>query len=442
MKKNSQSNNRLINLRRLFFILLSLGYFLPVFAHETPTTVVLLDVSPKIVTMELQLPLSELSLALGQNLGENTETLIEKQGSILKNYILEHTKIYVTKDKPWSISISEMYVDNGEHEVHGVAFKELRMNFTVTPNDGENTRQFTLDYDAIMHQVGNHAAFVSIRNDWELGTVQNTATEMGIIKVDTKDNRIYPLNISLQKGSWFKGFSGMFFHGIQHIKEGTDHLLFILTLLLPACLLVVHRKWTGYGGLKYSLLKLLKIVTAFTIGHSITLLIGVFEICTFPIQIIEILIAVSILVSAIHAIKPIFYQKETFIAIGFGLIHGLAFSQTLQNLHLSTSELLLSVAGFNLGIEAMQLFAIAIIVPSFMIMSQTTYFNYVKNILATAVIVISVGWVMERINNTPNVLTTATNLVFEHTLYLIIGLYVTALFIYFLEKNKENVIGR
>jgi hypothetical protein len=79
MKKNSQSNNRLINLRRLFFILLSLGYFLPVFAHETPTTVVLLDVSPKIVTMELQLPLSELSLALGQNLGENTETLIENK---------------------------------------------------------------------------------------------------------------------------------------------------------------------------------------------------------------------------------------------------------------------------------------------------------------------------------------------------------------------------
>lgn len=409
------------------------------FAHQSPTTIALLDISPNVVTLELQLPLSELSLALGQNLAYNSENLIQEKGSELSNYILTHTQAYCIKNKPWKISILKVYVDEGKDETSGLSFKELRVDLKLTPNSGESTRQFTLFYDAIMHKVGNHVAYISVRNDWEQGNLQNQPTEIGIIRVDTKDNLVYPLIVNLEKGSKLKGFTGMVAHGMHHIKEGTDHLLFILTLLLPAGLLVNNRKWANYGGLKNSIFKLIKIITAFTIGHSITLLIGAFNIFKFPVQIIEILIAVSILITAIHAIKPLFFNKEVFIAVAFGLIHGLAFSQTLQNLHLSTSELLLSVAGFNTGIELMQLLIILLIVPSFLIMSQTQYFKKIKNILAIIIIIISIGWIFQRINDNSNVISVTTDMILAYKSYAFIGLYAIAIFLYFLNKNRKLI---
>ena len=110
--------------------------------------------------------------------------------------------------------------------------------------------------------------------------------------------------------------------------------LFLLVLLLAAPLLINNKKWGNFGGIKYSLIRLIKIITAFTIGHSITLLLGAINWINVPTQPIEILIAFSILISAIHAIYPIFPQKEAYIAAGFGLIHGLAFATTLSDLNL------------------------------------------------------------------------------------------------------------
>lgn len=424
--------------KRLNFCFLLLFITSFTFAHQSPTTNVLLDVSPKIVKMELELPLSELSLALGKNLTLNSETLVKKQGAALRAYLLAHTHLYTNKDQPWKIAIVEMYVANGTSEIGNFPYKELIVKLILTPNANENTREFTLDYDAILHQVEEHVAYVSIRNDWELGKLQDTQNTIGIITIDTKDNSVYPLHINLEKGSSLRGFTGMIIHGMSHIKEGTDHLLFILTLLLPACLLVRNKKWAEYSGLKHSLLKLLKIVTAFTIGHSITLLVGVFNLFELPIQMIEVLIAVSILISAIHAIKPLFYNREVFIAIGFGLIHGLAFSQTLQNLHLDTSKLILSVLGFNIGIELMQLAVILMVIPAIIVLSKMQHFFYIKNVLAALIIVISLGWILERITTNSNFITQITENIFSHSSYLIIGLYFIILPSYIIDYFRTE----
>ena len=126
------------------------------------------------------------------------------------------------------------------------------------------------------------------------------------------------------------GFVSIFRLGMRHIAEGTDHLLFLLILLLPAPLIVVGSRWAGLADMRSSVLRILKIVTAFTLGHSITLALAAFGIVRVPSRPIEVLIAVSILVSAIHALRPIFPGKEAAIAAFFGLIHGLAFAATLS----------------------------------------------------------------------------------------------------------------
>lgn len=134
------------------------------------------------------------------------------------------------------------------------------------------------------------------------------------------------------QGFTWSGFAGAFHLGVHHIAEGTDHLLFLLTLLLPAPLLALAGRWNGHATVCRSLMQILRIVTAFTLGHSLTLGLSSFDLVRLPSRPVEVLIAVSILVSAIHAMRPLFPGREAIIAASFGLIHGLAFASVLNEL--------------------------------------------------------------------------------------------------------------
>jgi hydrogenase/urease accessory protein HupE len=140
------------------------------------------------------------------------------------------------------------------------------------------------------------------------------------------------------------------------------------------------------------------IIAAFTVGHSLTLVLASLKIVQLPSQPIEILIAVSILVSAIHAIKPIFAGKEMFIAAGFGLIHGLAFADTLSNLQLDFREMALSIFGFNLGIELLQIGIIAVIVPVLIVLAKTKNYDTFRITSAVLASIAAVFWIVERVN--------------------------------------------
>ena len=166
--------------------------------------------------------------------------------------------------------------------------------------------------------------------------------------------------------------------GMSHIAEGTDHLLFLLVLLLPAPLLVAGSRWRGATGVRTSLLRILRIVTAFTLGHSITLALAAFGAVHVPSHPIEVLIAVSILVSAVHALRPIFPGREARIAAFFGLIHGLAFASTLSELGLGRWERLAGILSFNLGIETMQMAVVALTLPSLILMSRTRAYPWLR----------------------------------------------------------------
>jgi hydrogenase/urease accessory protein HupE len=198
------------------------------------------------------------------------------------------------------------------------------------------------------------------------------------------------------------GFPSMFRLGMRHIAEGTDHLLFLLALLLPAPLLAFRSRWAGFAGVRHSILQILKVVTAFTIGHSITLALAALGLVRVPSRPIEILIAFSILVSAAHALRPLFPGREALIAAVFGLLHGLAFGQTLQNLGLGWWERVAGILGFNLGIETMQLIVISAAMPSFVLLSRTRAYSPFRIGGALFAIFASAGWMAERLFNLHN----------------------------------------
>ena len=192
------------------------------------------------------------------------------------------------------------------------------------------------------------------------------------------------------------GFASIFRLGMRHIAEGTDHLLFLLALLLPAPLLALGSRWVGFAGARRSLMQILKVVTAFTIGHSGTLALAALGLVRVPTRPIEVLIAISILVSAIHALRPLFPGREALIAAFFGLIHGLAFAATLEELGLGRWERVAGILAFNLGIETMQLMVVAAILPSLVLFSRLRSYSVLRVGGALFAGGASVGWIVER----------------------------------------------
>ena len=342
------------------------------------------------------------------------------------------------------MDIVSMNMDKGTQVLSGPPFWELRVHLNLLPNRNEDTRKFILDYDVVMHEVINHSALVSVRNDWENGIITDKPVEAGVISRDMQTMTIKPFEVNLKKGSRWKGFASMFGLGLEHIKNGADHLLFIITLLLPACLLVSNKKWTVYGGLRYSVFQLLENLCGLYHRAFHYLADRRPGVCKDPClrSSSRLLSRVSILVSAIHAITPLFYGKEIFIALGFGFIHGLAFSETLQNLHLESMDLALSVLGFNVGIEVMQIAVIAVTIPWFIIMSQTHYFRIVKNIFAGLVALAAIGWIWQRVTGNSNPVNEATDKLLLFSPWLILGLCLLSMALFVMERYGKKPMGK
>jgi HupE / UreJ protein len=400
-----------------------------------PNSVVLLNVQQDKITGEIQLPLGELQSAIGLGVNDNTQDLVKRLGGTIKSYLFQHIHPKSFDNKLWKVELGTMKVLSTKNPLSG-EYKELVIEFSMKPPAFSDLRNFYFYYDVIVHQVITHKILISVKQDWQQGIVsEEKSLEVGMIELDIPSGKVPPFQISLQQGSVWKGLVGMCKLGIDHISEGTDHLLFLLALLLPAPLLVEKKRWATFGGNRYSLIRLLKIVTAFTLGHSITLLIGSLGWVHLPSQWIEIAIAFSILISAIHAIKPIFAGREVYIASGFGLIHGLAFANSLTNLSLNSQQMALSILGFNVGIELMQLFIIILTFPFLLLLSRSSFYFIFRNTGAVLVAMSALAWMIERITNKENFITHFVEKVANQAIGLLIGLILLSIFSYFYQPK-------
>jgi len=148
-----------------------------------------------------------------------------------------------------------------------------------------------------------------------------------------------------------RGAGSFFALGIEHILTGYDHLLFLLALMLRG------------GGLW----SLLKIITAFTIAHSITLALAALDVVVLPGALVESVIALSIAYVALENLLPRYaVSRRWAVSFLFGLVHGFGFSSVLREIGLPKENLLLSLLNFNLGVEAGQLTVVLLVVPVLM----------------------------------------------------------------------------
>ncbi|MFJ8112124.1 HupE/UreJ family protein [Streptomyces sp. NPDC096132] len=393
----------------------------PAAAHPMPHSVVQLDVHQHSVSARLEIPIDELSLASGIELNN---TLSGKAGSV-RAYLGEHIRPTTTSGKAWQVSIGALSLSNAEQTSTGV-YRELVAEAVLTPPTGADVRRFTFDYDVIVHQVVTHVALVTVRQDWAAGQVDGEGTtQVGTIRIDTRTMTVPALKVDLGDGSAWRGLLAMVELGGDHILTGTDHLLFLLILLLPAPLAARERRWHGLVGARAALVRIGRITLAFTAGHSVALAataLGRLDIPGWPV---EAFIAVSILVGAVHAIRPLFPGREAVVAGVFGLGHGMAFSFVLAEMHLATGQLVTSLLGFNLGIELVQLLLVCLALPSLLVLARLRVQPTLRLTGAVLTGTAAVAWLLDRLG-LPNPVARAADSAGSHTTVLLAGLVGTA----------------
>ena len=168
--------------------------------------------------------------------------------------------------------------------------------------------------------------------------------------------------------------------GIEHIFTGYDHLAFLLALLLATTTLV----------------SLAKIVTCFTLGHSVTLVLATLGVVALPPRFIESLIALSIAYVAIENFVGRTLVHRWIVTLVFGFVHGFGFSNVLREMGLGRSRLAISLFSFNFGVEIGQLAFVAILFPLLVYVGRTRLKEPVMSVCSVAIMCLGFYWFVSR----------------------------------------------
>ena len=247
-------------------------------------------------------------------------------------------------------------------------------------------------YDLMFDVDAQHRALIDITRD--------NAGYSGIITPKTKVLRFGDGTTTLRDT-----ILAYIYQGAHHIWIGYDHILFLCSLLLPAVLLRMKHNWLPAEGFARAFWSTAKVVTAFTLAHSVTLSVAAFGFVELPSRFVEFAIAASVVVAAINNIYPMITRRLWVVAFAFGLIHGFGFASVLSEFGLPPDRKLVALLAFNIGVELGQLAIVAAVLPALFLARRTIAYTRVVMPAGSLVIaVIALIWFVERVTGVGDLL--------------------------------------
>jgi hypothetical protein len=187
--------------------------------------------------------------------------------------------------------------------------------------------------------------------------------------------------------------------GVWHIWIGLDHILFLLSLLLPSVLVrdAIRRRWQPVARFHEAFVDVLKVVTAFTLAHSVTLSLAVLGVIELPSRLVESVIAASVVAAALNNLWPLVVGRLWMVAFGFGLVHGFGFASVLADLGLPRDALAVALVGFNVGVELGQLAIVVAFLPLAYALRRSSFYRRWVMVGGSIVIALVASlWLVER----------------------------------------------
>ncbi|MEO8298733.1 MAG: HupE/UreJ family protein [Burkholderiales bacterium] len=226
--------------------------------------------------------------------------------------------------------------------------------------------------------------------------VVGPTTQTAVLGPDNASRRFDLADTALRPGQLLR-FVG---EGIHHILIGADHILFLLALLLPAVLTPRPPRLgndTDAKPWRTVALDVVRVVTAFTVAHSITLGLAAFGLVNPPARWVESLIAASVVLAALNNLWPLVREGRWVLTFAFGLVHGFGFASALKDLGLQGAALAWPLLGFNLGVELGQLAIVALVLPLAWTLRHTGFYR--RGVLrggSALIAMLALVWLAER----------------------------------------------
>jgi len=291
---------------------------------------------------------------------------------IITSYIKEHFKLYIDA-KPLAFDKAKILF----HRYQDQTYMQVSKTF-----ENIDLNNLELKYDMFFELEDIHKLLIHL--DDERGDF-----------ILNKDKREY--SFSSFRMSFFERLSIFIKSGISHILDGYDHLLFVLMILMPT--LAFFHLHSNKKALKHSLIDILKIITTFSIAHSITLFISGSGLWIPSTTFIESSIAVSIFIVAFMNLLSRYDHINKKIVFLFGLLHGFGFANVLEIAKVDTTmAFITALFGFNLGVEFGQIFAIALLLPFLYLLSRSKHCITSIKILSLFTMIVSAYWFLQRVN--------------------------------------------
>ena len=362
----------------------------PASAHNGVQSFLYLDIGDRGVSGRVEFPVVHAKDFLGIDLlgsGDDLDSAVAAATPALQEFAAKHLTIGTSTERwPLQFDNAEMLAEFPE---------EPKLNYVVIPFSvdkelSEVPAELDVTFDPFFDKGKD--GLLLIGNHWRAGIVDNGETSL--LRFDSGNPN---QSVKLDGGSLFTSFRSSIKLGVDHIRTGPDHILFIFVLLLPSVLLF-GSTWMAAPTFAGALWRVLKIVTMFTAAHTITFCLAGLDILPLPpSKVIESIIAISIALVALHNLRPVMLNKEWLIAFGFGLFHGMGFASLVDNLQVSRATQLASLLGRNVGIEIGQAAVVIAAFPMLYLLRRTQVYATVFKAGSVILAIVSIGWMIERV---------------------------------------------
>ena len=349
----------------------------------------------------IEMTIKDINKALGTEI-DPSPYFKEKNAEIEKKDLPQAWQQYAPQLKEYLLSKVDIKAGNQQLNLN---FNDLEIlplskavyilyNFDLQPLS-VTPEELQINYEVLFDKDDIHRGLTIIEHNWKAGIINNESVSSLIFSPSDRTQ-----TLSLSDNSMWKGFVALIKLGMWHIYIGIDHIFFLLALILPSVIkkrnMADRLQIEGVDRFKPAILYILKIVTLFTIAHSITLSLAALGYISLDSRIVESIIAFSIGLAALHNIYPIFNRSESLITFLFGLFHGMGFASVLGEKGIEGDYLAFSLLGFNIGVEIGQALIVLAIFPILYFLRKKPYYRKILVYTSIFLIIASLYWCIER----------------------------------------------
>lgn len=328
---------------RAALLVMLLWFQASAWAHKASDSYLVVQAQGPALTAQWDIALRDIDFALGLDQDGNAEITwgeLRSRQSDVAAWAL--SRLDITRGGACPLTLTQLQVD--EHTDGGYAVLHLRGECPAASGD------LGLHYRLLFDLDNLHRGLLNLTLDGVTHTTVLSPTS-GVVP------------FSAAAVSRWDQFTQYVVEGVWHIWIGFDHILFLLSLLLPSVLVLHLRRWQGVESFGVAAKEVLWVVTSFTAAHSITLTLAALGWVSLPSRLVESAIALSVVLAAANNLWPLVAHRRWLVAFGFGLIHGFGFASVLAELGLPADAMVLSLLGFNAGVELGQMAIVAAFLP-------------------------------------------------------------------------------